>query len=156
VLFRDADAFTLDLCKHSEPYQLLVARMPRLDNLAATLTELQKRVAVAGQRFPAGLDQYATLQVPKLNWRLEHHFREAQSKRAPNQALRGMPLETAFQMVRFKLRSEARIEYKSRPEPGSGPFEFDRPFLIVMQKRGAEHPFFVMWVDNAELLCKQE
>jgi hypothetical protein len=24
-----------------------------------------------------------------------------------------------------------------------------------MKKRGAQHPFFVMWVDNAELLCKQ-
>ncbi len=33
-------------------------------------------------------------------------------------------------------------------------FIFDRPFLIVVKKRGAERPFFVMWVDNAELLCK--
>lgn len=29
---------------------------------------------------------------------------------------------------------------------------FNRPFLVYMQKRGAERPFFVMWVDNAELL----
>jgi hypothetical protein len=27
-----------------------------------------------------------------------------------------------------------------------------RPFLIYLKKRGAGHPFFVMWVDNAELL----
>jgi len=33
-------------------------------------------------------------------------------------------------------------------------FVFDKPFLIVMKKRGAERPFFVMWVANAELLCK--
>ena len=32
---------------------------------------------------------------------------------------------------------------------------FDRPFIIYMQKRGAEHPFFVMWVDNAELLTRK-
>jgi hypothetical protein len=31
---------------------------------------------------------------------------------------------------------------------------FDKPFLVYMKKRGAEHPFFVMWVDNAELLDK--
>lgn len=30
----------------------------------------------------------------------------------------------------------------------------DRPFLIVVKKRGAKQPFFVMWVDNAELLSK--
>jgi hypothetical protein len=32
---------------------------------------------------------------------------------------------------------------------------FDRPFLVYMQKRGAEQPFFVMWVDNAELLVRR-
>jgi hypothetical protein len=29
---------------------------------------------------------------------------------------------------------------------------YDRPFLLVMQKRGSSRPFFVMWVENAELL----
>jgi len=30
---------------------------------------------------------------------------------------------------------------------------FNKPFLIYVKKRGAEYsPFFVMWVDNAELL----
>ncbi len=33
-------------------------------------------------------------------------------------------------------------------------FVCDHPFLIVVKKRGAKRPFFVMWVDNAELLCK--
>ena len=31
---------------------------------------------------------------------------------------------------------------------------FNKPFLVYMKKRGAKHPFFVMWVDNAELLEK--
>lgn len=30
--------------------------------------------------------------------------------------------------------------------------KFDRPFLIYVKKRGAPHPHFVMWVENAELL----
>ncbi len=31
----------------------------------------------------------------------------------------------------------------------------ESPFLVYMQKRDAEQPFFVMWVDNAELLTRQ-
>jgi hypothetical protein len=31
-------------------------------------------------------------------------------------------------------------------------FVLNRPFLIYVQKRGAERPFFVMWVENVELL----
>ncbi len=33
-------------------------------------------------------------------------------------------------------------------------FEFNRPFLLYIKKRGADYPFFVMWMDNAELLQK--
>ncbi|HNS19964.1 MAG TPA: hypothetical protein PKH24_05670 [Sedimentisphaerales bacterium] len=29
------------------------------------------------------------------------------------------------------------------------------PVLVYMQKRDAEQPFFVMWVDNAELLTRR-
>jgi hypothetical protein len=36
------------------------------------------------------------------------------------------------------------------PEPQR--YAVDGPFLIYLQKHGAAHPFFVMWVDNAELL----
>ena len=38
----------------------------------------------------------------------------------------------------------------------SGPrdFHFDRPYLIYMQRRGAEQPYFAMWVDNDELMAR--
>jgi hypothetical protein len=65
-----------------------------------------------------------------------------------------------LQKIDFRLdRSGATIESSSilvaakSAEPRSS-FIFNRPFLIVMKKRGAQNPFFVMWVDNAELLCK--
>jgi hypothetical protein len=35
---------------------------------------------------------------------------------------------------------------------GPKKLHFDRPFLIYLKKRDAARPFFVMWVDNAELL----
>jgi hypothetical protein len=32
-------------------------------------------------------------------------------------------------------------------------FHFDKPFLVYVKKRQEEaNPFFVMWVDNAELM----
>ena len=29
---------------------------------------------------------------------------------------------------------------------------FDKPFLILMQRRNAKTPYFAFWVDNAEVL----
>ncbi|MHC4438388.1 MAG: hypothetical protein ACYS3S_13590, partial [Planctomycetota bacterium] len=50
------------------------------------------------------------------------------------------------------LESEATIMTASIPRY----FIFNRPFLIYMKKRDCEQPFFVMWVDNAELLNRKE
>lgn len=47
-----------------------------------------------------------------------------------------------------RIRAEARMYAKSAPNR----YTLDRPFLIYMKKRDASQPFFVMWVDNAELL----
>jgi len=37
-------------------------------------------------------------------------------------------------------------------KPISTYYVADKPFLVIMKKRGAEKPYFAMWVDNAELL----
>jgi hypothetical protein len=50
------------------------------------------------------------------------------------------------------ILSPFEVEPSKPPEPRD--FRFDRPFLLYMKKRGAERPYFVMWVANAELLCK--
>jgi len=60
-----------------------------------------------------------------------------------------------MQTIRFRLdRSGAELASEARMPcaPAATHYVCDRPFLIVMKKRGAERPFFVMWVDNAELL----
>jgi hypothetical protein len=94
-----------------------------------------------------------------MNWKVVHHFKELEGpdKEFVNPALAGRHLGTALQMIEFRmdrsgveLASESRVEVK----PGASYFHFKRPFLLYMKKREAEKPFFVMWVDNAELLSK--
>ncbi len=42
--------------------------------------------------------------------------------------------------------------------PTAGPPQhimvFDRPFLVMLERADARNPYFVLWVDNAELLCR--
>jgi hypothetical protein len=69
-----------------------------------------------------------------------------------------MPIVEALQTIEFRLdRCGAALESESKLAILAAPryFDFNRPFLVYMQKRGAEHPFFVMWVDNAELLVRE-
>ncbi len=67
----------------------------------------------------------------------------------------GQSFDVARQEISFCLdKSGAAVKSQMEGYASGIPehFVFDRPFLVYMKKRGAEMPYFVMWVDNAELL----
>lgn len=154
------DCFALDLCKTSSPNQIIVARLERKNDLASTLIELQRRINAHPKADHArGFGSGDELRVPTMHWRIDHNFHELEGtdRRFANRALQGLYLSKAFQSVHFKL-DRAGVELKSHAGPAAGSssfvFSLDRPYLIVIRKRGASSPFFVMWVDNAELMVK--
>ncbi len=145
--------YAIDLCKTSKDVQVVVALIPRKATLAEAIAYLGKKQAEVGsdQRGPR-LGPNDTLLVPNLTWRLEHHFKELEGHMLLNV---GMPIVEASQTVAFHLdRSGAGVESEAKLVATATPvqFVFDRPFLILLKKRGAKEPFFAMWVDNAELL----
>lgn len=161
---RDEDHFeeltecALDLCRHSTPYQVVVARVQPEGSLAETLEYVRTRISDFKKqpyyREERGFGGNDELRIPEMFWRIDHRFEELIGKIVAN-ANPPMPVIEAFQTIEFRLdRSGAVLESEAELVIAAAPryFVFDRPFLVYMQKRGAEHPFFVMWVDNAELL----
>jgi hypothetical protein len=153
--------FALDLCRDSKPNQVILACIPRNGTVLGTLKNLEQKIAegrpVERERH---LAPNSTLLVPNLNWEISHHFAELEGadKQLLNAKFSGLYLTTALETIDFRLdRSGVELQSESKlvalcADPC---YCFDRPFLIVVKKRGAERPFFVMWVDNAELLCTQ-
>jgi hypothetical protein len=152
--------FVLDPCQDSQPNQVLLARVKRQATLAATLADVGRKISGSNANWSTkSVHSNETLIVPNMNWRIEHHFTELEGsdKHLLNPSLPGLHLATALQVIRFRLdrggvelESEAQVQVK---DGGSRDFHFDRPYLIILKKRDAKHPFFVMWVDNTELLC---
>jgi hypothetical protein len=104
--------------------------------------------------------------VPDVLYKLTHHFKDLEGKRLANEQWPDYFISEARQMVDFSL-SRMGVILKSEAILGGAAgiapprkelprhFYFNRPFLIYVKKRGAEFsPFFVMWVDNAELMNK--
>jgi hypothetical protein len=81
-----------------------------------------------------------------------------------------LPFGAAKQYIKFQLdESGARLESlaegkffalddedQDRPPERPRQFIFDRPFLLALQQRNAEFPYFVLWIANAELLIPAE
>jgi len=160
--------FAVDPCMYTDPYQIILARMEPKASLAETVAELERKM----KDRPAmsyRLDEEEILLVPNLHFEIEHGFKqlEGENRAILNPGHEGAWLARAWQTIYFRLdRAGAVLESKAgmamAAEPERRAFVFDRPFLILIQKRDDApdlsdsklEPFFVMWVDNAELLCK--
>jgi hypothetical protein len=160
VLFHDSEDFALDLSGNTHPYQIVVARTTRKASLHATLADIEKRTAAPPSKdFKPDLGDGAVLLIPNMHWRIAHHFAELEGKWTRK---RGSIIKQAQQIIQFKLdRRGAKLTAQAlaadwldghRPED----YSLDVPYLILMRRRGVQQPFFVMWVDNAELMIPRK
>jgi hypothetical protein len=153
--------FAIDLCRHSEPCQVVAALVEPKSSLAQTLDYVRDRIADSRQaesyERTSLLDDVDVLMVPEMFWEIDHRFDELIGKIVAN-ADPAMPIIEARQAIKFRLdRHGAMLESEAMLAVAAIPrdFIFNRPFLVYMKKRDREQPFFVMWVDNAELLNKK-
>jgi hypothetical protein len=155
---KEIEEFVVDPCKDSQPHQLVLARVDRKATLAATLADVEKKIKDQPTTdFTSRLHPRDTLLVPGMSWRISHHFAELEGKdrRLLNAPLQGLYLDTALQTIDFRMDrggAELAAQAKFYVKPGASYFEFNRPFLVLMKKRGGKQPFFVLWVENAELM----
>jgi hypothetical protein len=170
--------FAIDLCTYTNPYQVVLACVPQQKNLGKTVDYAEQKIseftqdpnyeqmrklqpALTAGRF--GERPAETLAVPDVLYKLTHHFAELEGRALGNQPWldEGYYIQKAMQMVDFTLgrtgvvlKSDAIIVIPPLGiDTGLRRFDFNRPFLILVKKREpAASPFFVMWVDNAELM----
>ncbi len=149
----------IDLDCRSAPNQVIVALVKPPRTLADALALVERKIASPSEApGRPGLGPNDVLLVPDVVWRLKHRFTELEQKRLGNATLKGQRLDVAQQDLLFRLDrsgAELRAEAKTYMQPSPTYYLFDHPFLIIMRARGNPHPYFVMWVDNAELLTRR-
>jgi hypothetical protein len=151
----DPPACIVDLDGLSQPSQIIVAMVGRNPTLADTLASVEEKT----RSYPTarlGVGHNDTLLVPDVVYRITHHFAELGKRKLLNPALaHGQYMDVAQEDLLFQLDrsgAELQAESKMHTQPIPTHYVFNHPFLIIMRKRGETRPYFVMWVDNAELL----
>jgi hypothetical protein len=157
--------FAVDLSKQTQPYQVILACVPRCNTLGEAAKTLQDKIAAfkkdSDYEVLRRLQPGDTLIVPDVFYKLTHHFSELLGKHLGNQKWGDYFFVEALQKIDFTLsrtgvvlKSEARLAAaKKAVSREQRHLHFDRPFLICVQKREPDAtPFFLMWVDNAELM----
>ena len=157
--FEEDKEFVVDLDKNSPKYQVIVASVNKQKTLSQSIKHIINLIS-EGQvkEFHKG----NRLIVPQTVWKIEHSFKELLNKKFKNPELKEYFIVKALQDIEFKLHSKGAevesdvqlaLEKSDAPRIDfDGRYVFNKPFYILMRKRGEAQPFFVMYVDNAELL----
>ncbi len=160
--YRDQNDFVIELKSNSDGDRLILAKVRPNPTLGATVLAVSERMA-AGQPIAAGTNDLLT--VPRIKLDVLRSFSEILGLALVPQntnVARDLRILTAAQHVVFDL-SEKGAELRSEAHLGMGcsaPQEpvrahkmiFDKPFLVLMQRRDAKVPFFALWVDNPEVM----
>jgi len=160
ILYHTETEFIIDPCVTSEPNQILLALVAPGKTMAETLANVESKISSAKAE---PFSESAILFIPNIRYRVTHHFADLERKDFLNLKFTDYRIYLAQQDIDFrfdktgaKLESEAKNQATASAKRLPEIFIFDHPFLLIMKKRGTKYPFFVMWVDNAELLCKSE
>jgi len=151
---RSNDDFVIELKIRSKIDRLILAKIEPAQTLTATVDALQKRIRDVR---PSSMGQAEDLFIPVIDFKVLKSYTELKgrvisSDKAP---IDGSVIAVARQYIRFRLdetgavlKSSSQIATPYIPRN----FIFDKPFLVLLEKKGAKQPYFAMWVANIELL----
>jgi hypothetical protein len=100
-----------------------------------------------------------TLRIPKFSFDIKNRFSELIDKDVLNKDYSDYHVDEAIQEIKFVLDEKGvMLESKaflslSKSVELSRSYIFDQPFLLYMKEKGANYPYFAMWVVNTELMA---
>ncbi|MCC7491162.1 MAG: hypothetical protein IT204_02380 [Fimbriimonadaceae bacterium] len=137
--------FILDLDLASQPDQVILAVVSPGSTLAETVAQVLARCGPAVTLGPND-----RLAVPTMLWKLSRRFPEL------GPAFGGLP---GVQMdVEFRLDRAGAAVAAEALLPACTPhaYRVDRPFLVLLRRRGLSEPYLALWVADDELLTAAE
>ena len=160
--YQSEDDFVIELRTKSEGDRLILAKVQPKGTLGNTMMSVQERIARTNVESAATND---LLIVPRMKLDLTREYFEIEGLHLIPQGTniaKDLVLRSAVQNTQFELnekgvelRSEAHMAFgcvkQEEPIP-KHKMVFNKPFLVLLERTGAEIPYFAVWVDNSELL----
>ena len=160
--YQNEDDFIVELKTQSGGDRLILAKLKPNSNLGEILETVGKRIR-EGHTETAGTNDF--LLVPRIKLDITKRYSEIENRRVipkDPRISKDLYVTSALQNILFEmnekgveLKSEAHMTLSCSKEARPAlqhVMVFDKPFLILMQKRDSKVPYFAFWVDNTEAL----
>ena len=155
IYYNNDDDFIIRLRSNNQDDEIYLAKIPPLKTLSATSSYV---LTQANINRPQALKVKDTLQIPIIDLDIVDWFLDLEGRCLESRAMEDYCIAKAIQTIKFSLVQNAP-PYELLPSVGEEKktakprkFIFDKPFLLQIRRQGASYPYFVMWVENTELL----
>lgn len=157
VLYYDnEDDFIISLKGKTDNDELILAKVPQSDTLSNTLN-----YALSKSSDEMSFSSNGTLKIPRLGFDIKKNFKDLENKKLINKSFQDYQITQALQRIKFSLtengaalKSKAGISVTKSVGEFKEPKNliFNKPFLLYMKEKGQKKPYFVMWIENTELM----
>ena len=159
--YNNDDDFILKLESKSQNDEIILAKIEPKETLLSTVDYVFEQIK---NKKTIAIEKGDILKIPKFDFDIFKKYSELINRDFLNKNFEGYFISDAFQGIKFKLDEKGVIleSYaairgeKSMPySPGTKRLIFDKPFLFCLKEKTGKYPYFVMWIDNAELMLKK-
>lgn len=156
---KDKNEYIVRLISESPDDELILARVEPGKNLWDTVGKIDEAIKTS---TPEKLQTNDILQIPEIDFFIEHSYTELLSRHFTNKGFRDYFISKAMQVTKFRLdktgatlKSKAVIIATRSIARGMKVMVFDKPFMLILREKKSKNPYFVVWVDNPEILVKK-
>jgi hypothetical protein len=157
VDYKDYGNFIIRLASTHPDDEIVLASVPRGGTLRETYEDVNSRVE---RSAPRPMEENDVLVIPRLNVSIRHSYSPLLGLYLMNKGFEEYFVDEARQDIDFRMDeygvtvdSEARfVIEKKGPPPDHKLLVFNKPFMLYLKKKDGTHPYFVVWVENEELM----
>lgn len=162
----DDDKFILSLKLKDNDWLIVAKGFPTTNPDAVTteLADLSKRNGSVNLIQPMGSED--VFRMPKLHLDAHRGYSEMAGKALANEQFKDYSISQMFENIKFDIDQKgARVENEAaigmgitsvaishQPKPKY--LILDKPFWVIMERKNSQHPYFMLGVNNAELMEK--
>jgi len=157
IYYNNDNDFIIRLHSRNRDDEMFLAKIPPLKTMSATSSYV---LTQANINRPQELKVKDTLQIPIIDLNIVDWFLDLENRCLTSRGMEDFRVAKAIQAIKFRLVQNA-APYELLPAIGeeeklSKPrkFIFDKPFLLLLRRQNAGYPYFVLWVENTELLTE--
>lgn len=157
----DDDKFIISLKLKDDKDELVLAKGFDMNQPAAIVTEIDQNNH--NFTYLSDLDQF---RMPKLHLDYHREYQELINKYLANEKFTDYYIAQMFENIKFDMDQKgARVENEGvilmkvgsaapTKKPKIKQFILDKPFWVVMKRSNSQNPYFILGVNNTELMTK--